>query len=74
MQNMKQHESYRQNEEFVLKKGNMRAVLLSREQTERLERIRNEEAARSAYGIRPTIHEVARKLIDEALNKGGRNA
>ncbi|EFU4617220.1 hypothetical protein KJE01_21540 [Escherichia marmotae] len=57
-----------------MKAKNVRAVLLAREQIDRLERIRNDEAARSAYGIRPTIHEVARKLIDEALNKGGRNA
>ena len=59
---------------YHMKAKNVRAVLLAREQIDRLERIRNDEAARSAYGIRPTIHEVARKLIDEALNKGGRNA
>lgn len=57
-----------------MKTKNVRAVLLAREQIDRLERIRNDEAARSAYGIRPTIHEVARKLIDEALNKGRHNA
>ncbi|HDT0937803.1 TPA: hypothetical protein QHT32_001232 [Escherichia coli] len=57
-----------------MKTKNVRAVLLAREQIDRLERIRNDEATRSAYGIRPTIHEVARKLIDEALNKGGHNA
>jgi hypothetical protein len=57
-----------------MKTKNVRAVLLAREQIDRLERIRNDEAARSAYGIRPTIHEVARKLIDEVLNKGGHNA
>ena len=49
-----------------------KAVLLNPRQIEQLERIRDEESMRSALGIRPTIHEVARRIIDEALNNGGK--
>lgn len=44
------------------------AVLLTRGQVEALQRIQEREKTRSEFGIQPSIHEVARKLMDKALS------
>lgn len=45
------------------------AVLLTRGQVEALQRIQEEERKRSEFGIQPSIHEVARRLVDRALKE-----
>ena len=45
------------------KKQNSQVVLLTRGQ--------EEERKRSEFGIQPSIHEIARKLVDKALSYHG---
>ncbi|BBR57154.1 hypothetical protein M2J86_16925 [Citrobacter freundii] len=53
------------------KKQNSQVVLLTRGQVEALQRIQEEERKRSEFGIQPSIHEIARKLVDKALSYHG---
>lgn len=48
-------------------KANVQRVLLSNEQVEILHSIRETEKKKSPYGVAPSIHEIARGLIDKAL-------
>lgn len=52
---------------MVRKQHNSQVVLLTREQVEKLQRLQAMERERSEFGITPSIHEVARKLVDKAL-------
>jgi len=54
------------------KKQNSQVVLLTRGQVETLQRIQEKERKRSEFGICPSIHEVARKLMDRALTLPGK--
>ncbi|EHT6838140.1 hypothetical protein RLV03_003556 [Salmonella enterica subsp. enterica serovar Benin] len=49
------------------RKKSMQPVLLRPEQVGELQRIREREAQKSVLGIRPSLHEVARQLIDRAI-------
>ncbi|MGG5961122.1 hypothetical protein ACQSED_05190 [Salmonella enterica] len=49
------------------RKNSMQPVLLRPEQVGELQRIREREAQKSVLGIRPSLHEVARQLIDRAI-------
>ncbi|MBA0216262.1 hypothetical protein H4F33_18660 [Pectobacterium brasiliense] len=51
------------------RKSNTQAVLLTRKQVEALQRLREQESKRSELGITPSIHEVARRLMDKVLSK-----
>lgn len=51
------------------RKSNTQAVLLTRGQVEALQRLQEQERKRSELGITPSIHEVARRLMNQALNK-----
>lgn len=51
------------------RKANTQAVLLTRDQVEALQRIQEKERTRSELGITPSIHEVARRLISQALSR-----
>lgn len=54
------------------RKQNTQVVLLRRSQVDALQRIRDEESQRSGLGIKPSVHEVARQLVDKALKEIGR--
>lgn len=47
-------------------------VLLTHGQVEAIQRIQEEERKRSEFGIQPSIHEVARQLVDRALKGVGK--
>ncbi|ULF51024.1 hypothetical protein LBP97_14530 [Serratia marcescens] len=51
------------------RKPNTQAVLLTRGQVEALQRLQEQERKRSELGITPSIHEVARRLMSQALDK-----
>nr|WP_304654090.1 hypothetical protein [Providencia sp. wls1921] len=44
-----------------------KAILLTQKQMDALRKIQQSEHERSGLGIKPTLHEVARKLVDKAL-------
>lgn len=46
---------------------NVKPVLLSHEQIKALGEIREQHRKASSVGVAPTIHEIARGLIDKAL-------
>lgn len=54
---------------MVRQQHNWQVALLLREQIEKLRRIQSLERSRSEMGITPSIHEMARKLVDKALNE-----
>ena len=54
------------------RKQNTQAVLLRRSLVDALQRIRDEESQRSGLGIKPSVHEVARRLMDKALEGSGK--
>ncbi|WP_241580371.1 MULTISPECIES: hypothetical protein [Rosenbergiella] len=47
----------------------LKPVLLSREQIEALQAIQREERAKSSLNVAPTIHVIARQLMDKALQQ-----
>ncbi|MCC8368265.1 hypothetical protein J8V57_18860 [Xenorhabdus sp. PB61.4] len=49
-----------------------KAILLTRQQMDALRQIQQDEYSRSELGIKPTLHEVARKLVDKALLQTGK--
>ncbi|MBM7354494.1 hypothetical protein [Lelliottia amnigena] len=51
-----------------MRNPNVKPVLLTREQIDALHRLQEEERRNSPLGIAPSIHEVARRLMDKALN------
>ncbi|MDE8753867.1 hypothetical protein PZA22_05005 [Pectobacterium polaris] len=51
------------------RKPNTQAVLLTREQVEALQRLQEQERKRSELGITPSIHEVARRLMNKVLSE-----
>lgn len=48
-------------------KKRVSAILLSLEQVEALQKIQEQERAKSTLGVAPTIHVIARGLMDKAL-------
>lgn len=48
-------------------RAKVRPILLSQEQVNSLERIQAEERAKSQLGITPSLHVIARGLMDKAL-------
>lgn len=48
----------------MIKKQSSQVVLLSRKQVETLLRIQADERSRSEFGIQPSIHQIARKLVE----------
>ena len=54
------------------RKNNTQAVLLTRDQVEALRHLQERERGRSEFGITPSIHEVARGLVDSALKTIGK--
>lgn len=48
-------------------KKRVSAILLSLEQVEALQKIQAQERSKSALGVAPTIHVIARGLMDKAL-------
>lgn len=50
------------------RQATMKPVLLSKEQIVKLKLIQEEEQQKSPLGIAPSIHAIARGLIDKALN------
>lgn len=51
-----------------MRSSNVKPVLLTREQIDALHHLQEEERKNSPLGIAPSIHEVARRLIDKALS------
>lgn len=51
------------------RKTNTQAVLLTRDQVEALQRLQEQERKRSELGITPSIHEVARRLMNKVLSE-----
>lgn len=47
---------------------NFKTILLTTEQVRRLEMIQATERQRSSMGSAPSVHAIARHLIDQALN------
>ncbi|MFO6484826.1 hypothetical protein ACLBR5_19320 [Escherichia coli] len=45
------------------------SFLLSRRQIEALQRIQDEERQKSVLGVAPSIHVIARQLMDKALKE-----
>ena len=50
-----------------MRNPNVKPVLLTREQIDALHRLQEQERRSSPLGIAPSIHEVARRLMDKAL-------
>ncbi|GAB2932198.1 hypothetical protein [Hafnia psychrotolerans] len=50
-------------------KAKVRPILLSQEQVNSLERIQAEERVKSQLGITPSLHAIARGIMDKALSK-----
>lgn len=50
-----------------MSRQNVKPVLLSHEQIKALGEIREQHRKASSVGVAPTIHEIARGLIDKAL-------
>lgn len=53
----------------MIKRQSSQVVLLSRKQVEALLRIQVDERSRSEFGIQPSIHQIARRLVDKALGR-----
>lgn len=54
-----------------MQKGNTKPVLLSNEQMAALRRIQEQEREKSALGVAPSLHSIARALMDKALKQSG---
>ncbi|EMR0738094.1 hypothetical protein RVX82_002434 [Citrobacter braakii] len=52
-----------------MKSHGVKPVLLSPEQIETLRRIQDEERQKSVLGVAPSIHVIARQLMDKALKE-----
>lgn len=52
-----------------MKNHGVNPVLLSRRQIEALQRIQDEERQKSVLGVAPSIHVIARQLMDKALKE-----
>lgn len=50
--------------------SNVKAVLLSNEQMAQLRGIQEQERRKSALGVAPSVHAIARALMAKALNGG----
>jgi hypothetical protein len=53
----------------IMKGHGVKPVLLSRRQIEALQRIQDEERQKSVLGVAPSIHVIARQLMDKALKE-----
>ncbi|CAK9884237.1 MAG: hypothetical protein XXXJIFNMEKO3_00619 [Candidatus Erwinia impunctatus] len=51
-------------------RNTVKPVLLTSKQMEAIRNIQEEERKRSGLGIAPTIHAIARQLMDKALSSG----
>lgn len=54
-----------------MKTTGVKPVLLTGEQVAALQAIREQERQRSGFGIAPSIHDVARKVIEMGLKHAG---
>ncbi|EID66727.1 hypothetical protein ECW26_28110 [Escherichia coli W26] len=54
---------------MIMRKASVKPVLLAREQIEALQRIQDEERQKSVLGVAPSIHVIARQLMDKALKE-----
>ncbi|WP_213732193.1 hypothetical protein [Citrobacter europaeus] len=52
-----------------MKNHGVKPVLLSQEQIKALRRIQYEERQKSVLGVAPSIHAIARQLMDKALKE-----
>ena len=52
-----------------MKNHGVKPVLLSRRQIEALQRIQAEKRQKSVLGVAPSIHVIARQLMDKALKE-----
>lgn len=50
-----------------MSKQSVKPVLLSQAQIQEIKKIQAQERQHSAMGIEPSIHEIARRLVDKAL-------
>ncbi|HGW6106102.1 TPA: hypothetical protein ACNIQM_004300 [Citrobacter werkmanii] len=50
-----------------MRNPNVKPVLLTRDQIDALHRLQEQERCSSPLGIAPSIHEVARRLMEKAL-------
>lgn len=53
--------------------GNTRVILLSTEQVAVIRRMQEDERQKSPFGSAPSIHQIARELMDKALAQERRN-
>ncbi|WP_212749211.1 hypothetical protein, partial [Escherichia coli] len=61
--------NYCHSEGIIMKNHGVKPVLLSRRQIEALQRIQDEERQKSVLGVAPSIHVIARQLMDKALKE-----
>lgn len=54
-----------------MRNPSVKPVLLTREQIDALYRLQEQERCNSPLGIAPSIHEVARRLMDKVLQPAG---
>ncbi|XBS69907.1 hypothetical protein ABK905_00515 [Acerihabitans sp. KWT182] len=55
-------------------KQKVQVVLLSGEQVQAIREIQEQQRQKSGIGVAPTIHEIARGLVDQALAQHGSKA
>lgn len=52
-----------------MSKQSVKPVLLSEEQIQAIRKIQEKQRQQSGIGVAPTIHEIARGLVDKALQQ-----
>ena len=58
-------------QEVVMSKQSVKPVLLSEAQIQAIRKIQEQQRQQSGIGVAPTIHEIARGLVDKALRHLG---
>ena len=58
-------------QEVVMSKQSVKPVLLSEAQIQAIRKIQEQQRQQSGIGVAPTIHEIARVLVDKALRHLG---
>ncbi|PLM50700.1 hypothetical protein CWM85_30360, partial [Klebsiella michiganensis] len=56
-------------QEVVMSKQSVKPVLLSEAQIQAIRKIQEQQRHQSGIGVAPTIHEIARGLVDKALQQ-----
>lgn len=54
---------------YMTARGKVVPVLLSKEQVSTIRRLQEQERSKSPLGVAPTIHVIARSLMDKALKE-----